>query len=116
MRVFGRQAALVEVGEIGQARLDAAQAEVLAEGFVAEVAARYLAGAGVGRLRVVDPSAAASAREANPDVRVDVVEPSEADAAAPIDSLDLRDPSTRQLAAGALFALRTVRSTLGLGP
>jgi hypothetical protein len=116
MRVFGRQAALVEVGEIGQARLHAARADVLAEGFVAEVAARYLAGAGVGRIRVVDPSAAVSAREANPDVRVDVVEPREAEVAAPIDSLDLRDPSTRQLATGALLALRAVRSTLGVGP
>jgi molybdopterin/thiamine biosynthesis adenylyltransferase len=49
---YARQVAVAGVGAPGQARIAAARVEVDGDGFDAEVAALYLAGAGVGRLRV----------------------------------------------------------------
>ena len=51
---YSRQIALPEVGSLGQARILAARIVLVVDGLVAETAARYLAGAGVGRLTIVD--------------------------------------------------------------
>jgi hypothetical protein len=50
---FARQLALPEVGSAGQERLVAARAVVVGDGLAAETAARYLAAAGVGSLRLL---------------------------------------------------------------
>jgi adenylyltransferase/sulfurtransferase len=50
---FARQLALPEVGPDGQERLVAARAAVVGDGLAAETAARYLAAAGVGALRLL---------------------------------------------------------------
>jgi hypothetical protein len=54
---FARQLALPEVGPAGQERLVAARAVIVGDGLAAETAARYLAAAGVGTLRLLGPSA-----------------------------------------------------------
>jgi sulfur carrier protein ThiS adenylyltransferase len=109
---YGRQSRLAEVGPSGQARLRESVVDVRADGLAAQVASRYLAGAGVGRLRVRDSAVADSARAVDPSVVVDV----EADLAAPtVEGFDLRHPAARDVAAGAASALRALRSVLGVG-
>jgi hypothetical protein len=68
----GRQARLAEVGSAGQARLRGARVDVRLAGHAAEVAVRYLAGAGVGYLRVPHASLADAARAVDPQVAVEV--------------------------------------------
>jgi hypothetical protein len=85
--------------------------DVRLAGPAAEVAVRYLAGAGVGRLRVPDAGLAESARAVDAQVAVEV------DAAlspGPGEGFDLRDPSARDVAAGAAVALDAVRLALGV--
>ena len=69
---FARQLALPEIGPAGQERLAAARAAIVGEGLAAETAARYLAAAGVGTLRLLGGDAtadwAAALRGSNPDV------------------------------------------------
>ena len=62
---FARQLALPEVGPAGQERLGASRAVIVGDGLAAETAARYLAAAGVGTLRLV---VEASSRERRPRV------------------------------------------------
>jgi hypothetical protein len=72
-----RQIALPEIGPDGQARLAAATVAVAGEmsgDLAAEIAARYLAAAGIGTLRWIggdDVPFAASLRASNPDVIID---------------------------------------------
>jgi hypothetical protein len=102
-----RQSRLAEVGSAGQARIGAATVDVRLEGLAAEIATRYLAGAGVGRLRVRDRALADVATSIDPGVRVDVVAPG----AAHSDAVPaLRDPEAREAARGAREALRVLRS------
>ena len=102
-----RQSRLAEVGSAGQARIAAAAVEVRLEGLAAEIATRYLAGAGVGRLRVGERALAEIATSIDPGVRVEVAAPGAArDDATP----DLRDPAAREAARGAREALRVLRS------
>jgi hypothetical protein len=116
----GRQVRLVEVGSAGQALLAGAGVDVRLAGPAAEVAARYLAGAGVGRLRVADPALAGSARAVDPKVRVEVdgafaPPPSVAKAQTQASGgFDLRDPAARDVAAGAAAALDALRAILGI--
>jgi len=101
---------LAEVGAGGQARIASARAQVPGNGPAALVAARYLAGAGVGGIVVrSDALAAAAARvDGTLHVQVDPLLPAEsAD-----DAFDLRDPAARALASGARSALTTVRGIL----
>lgn len=101
------------VGVDGQARIEQASVEVPLDGFAGEVAARYLAGAGVGGLRVPTASLAAVVRAADARVAVEVApgpdEVHEADRGA-LAVLD--DPAAKALAQGALFALRALRAVL----
>jgi hypothetical protein len=73
---FARQLALPEVGSAGQERLCASRAVVVGEGLAAETAARYLAAAGVGALRLLGREAVTShwdapLRGSNPDVAIE---------------------------------------------
>jgi len=102
-----RQARLAGVGAEGQARIARASVDVGLDGFAAEVAARYLAGAGVGCVRVRTGEAARVARATDERVRVEV-EPGLGDAQG--GALALRDPAALELARGSLCALRAIRS------
>ncbi|HVU49091.1 MAG TPA: ThiF family adenylyltransferase [Polyangia bacterium] len=73
---FARQLALPEVGADGQERLGAARAVVVGDGLGAETAARYLAAAGVGALRILSagetwPHLDEALRGSNPDVTIE---------------------------------------------
>jgi hypothetical protein len=110
-----RQMRLDGVGASGQARIASTRADVGLDGLAADVAARYLAGAGVGGVRVRTEAAAHGARALDADARVEVVDglPDSPEASA---MLDVRDPIARELARGALLALRVLRSALGGSP
>src|SRR5579859_7765364 len=107
---YVRQMRLIEVGAEGQARLARARVEIRVGGLAGEVAARYLAGAGIGSLRVSDPACADAARAIDPTVRIEPL--SRCEASAPREELALADPSARDLARGSLLALRAVRAAL----
>ena len=125
-----RQARLAEVGPEGQGRIAAATVEVRAGAFAAEVATRYLAGAGVGRLRVHDGALAAAAAAIDPAVSVEVEEPhaslaveglrasSTADGPRTSSTVEVElsagfhDPSAREAMRGAREALRALRAIL----
>lgn len=110
-----RQKRLREVGEAGQARLFAASARVEGEGLRAELAVRYLVGAGIGEL-AAPTSLHAIARAVD-----DTVQLSDASAVEPANALAgvpevMTDPEARAAFAGALEALRLVRSCLDRAP
>ena len=107
-----RQARLTGVGREGQARLERAQADVLLDGLAADVAARYLAGAGVASVRVRSDAAGAGARAIDRRVAVEVDPCLPADAPQGGPATGLRDPVVQQLARGALAALRALRLAL----
>jgi len=113
MQRHSRQSRLADVGPQGQARIARALAVVPGQGLAAEVAARYLAGAGVAALRVRDEATAAAARSMDPGVRV-TVEPGLGDTAPDEATLlaMLTDPAARAVASGALLALRVLRAAL----
>jgi hypothetical protein len=122
-----RQIQLAEVGEEGQARLACARVDIPLSGFAGEVATRYLAGAGIGALRVCAPELARSARDLDPDVHVEVAPlpraqlpelelPEPADGTALACQVVLEDAAARELARGAIAALRAIKSVLGMGP
>jgi len=107
-----RQTRLAGVGTEGQARVGRTSVEVRLSGFAADVAARYLAGAGVASLRIRADELAAGARAIDAGVGIDV-DPSLRLAQDPGgDLVDLDDASARDLARGALFALRALRAAL----
>jgi hypothetical protein len=113
MQRHSRQSRLTDVGPEGQARIARTVAVVPGQGIAAEVAARYLAGAGVAVVRVSDEATAAAARAVDPGVRVEV----EPELAAPVpDEVEvpavLTDPAARAVATGALLALRNLRAAL----
>jgi hypothetical protein len=120
MHRHARQVRLAEVGEAGQARLAVATVDVWLEGAAGEIAARYLAGAGVGRLRVKDPLAAQAAAAVDPSTLVEPLPP-EACSPKPEASgkseplLGLEGAAARDLARGALLALEALREQLGVG-
>ena len=79
--------------------------------FAGEIAARYLAGAGLGRIMVADAAHARCARDIDPNVLVEV---SAAGSSRAVDAFDLRDEAARDLAAGARAALQVIRVVLGV--
>jgi hypothetical protein len=112
---YVRQAKLVEVGAAGQARIVRAVVDVRLEGAAADIAARYLGGAGVAGVRVRDAAIASGARTLAPSLRVEVdpllaPEPPEQEE----DAFDLRDPACRDLVRGACAALRALRAALAV--
>jgi hypothetical protein len=112
----GRQSRLADVGAPGQQRIAAATVEVRSEGLAGEVATRYLAGAGVGALRVLSPALAAVARSVDPAVRVEVVGAAAGGAGGREEAHEdphFRDPVARDLARGAREALHALRKILG---
>jgi hypothetical protein len=110
MQRHGRQARLAEIGAEGQARIARAAVDLPIDGFAADVAVRYLAGAGVSRIRVRDGALAAAARAVDPAVVVEV--DSRLGTEQDPGGVPLRDPAARELAKGAFWALRALRSAL----
>jgi hypothetical protein len=108
-----RQSRLAGVGGDGQARIGRTTVDVGLVDFAADVAARYLAGAGVQGLRVRSEELARGARGIDGHVRVEV-DPRLA--LAPAEALEVDDPSALELARGALFALRALRGATGGRP
>lgn len=95
----GRQIRLAEVGEAGQARLDAAAVALAGPPSLSrEVATTYLVGAGV---TVHDTAVAVE---------------SPAAAAATLAALGIVDPVAGEVALGALRALVVLRDVLGVAP
>lgn len=107
---YARQMRLAEVGRPGQARIEAARIDVPLSGFAAEVAVRYLAGAGVKFVRVRDAAVAETARSIHSGVDVEI-DP-RLEATAETTTFGLTDPITRQVAFGAHAALRGLRTAL----
>ena len=114
-----RQARLEEVGDAGQRRLEESTCTVRGAGLAAEVEARYLVGAGVGRVLVSDPEAAHRSREVDTSVDVSIltipddereVEPTAA-VADPEWASSLSVPA-REVALGAYRALSSLRRVL----
>jgi hypothetical protein len=106
-----RQSRLAEIGPAGQARIARARVDVGLDGLAGEIAARYLAGAGVGGVRVRTGAAAEGARAVDAGVAVEVdagLAPSPEPAAA----AGLRDPAARELLRGAMLALEALRGAL----
>ena len=95
-RRYSRQTKLAVVGQAGQARIAAAVASA-GDGLAGWVAARYLAGAGVGQLRVGSEPIAQAARAVDDSVRVEVTgEPLAED-----ERFSGLDPAAREVAVGA---------------
>jgi hypothetical protein len=105
-----RQARLAEIGAAGQARIERAVIDLRLDGFAAEVAVRYLAGAGVACVRVCDAVLAEGGRGIAPGLRVEVDPALADDGDAAV--FDLRDPDVRDLARGARAALIALRAVL----
>jgi hypothetical protein len=122
MSRHGRQTRLAEVGAAGQARIAAATVDVVVDGLAAEVATRYLVGAGVGCVRVREGTLVGVAAAVDPAVRVERVgavagggPPGGARGAPETDAFDFRDPGARAVAQGAREALRALRTALERG-
>jgi hypothetical protein len=111
---YARQVRLAEVGEAGQARFASRELFVRGEGTSSVVEARYLAGAGCGRLVVTNEEVARAAREVDPALQVSVLPELAArdgDDASETAFADL-SPSARGVAIGAYRALAAFRSTV----
>ena len=104
----GRQSRLAEVGARGQERLARSRVTLACDGLAGIVEARYLAGAGVGALSGPD-AALAEARRADASVRTEIAPARVAQEPAELAGLDA---SAREVARGALAALRALRGAL----
>lgn len=101
----GRQIRLPEVGEEGQARLEASEVVLGGAGDAREIEATYLRAAGV-KVREAHPNASARTRaKAMPE------EKTSTDA---VKALGIRDPAAREVAEGAMRALVAMRTALGV--
>lgn len=103
-----RQVRLAEVGDAGQARIEATTGFVDGSGLTAIVEARYLAGAGVAKIATGEDAVAEAARSV--DARVEIVEgksPSLGLGEPP--ALGVRDPAALEVAMGAWRALAHIR-------
>ncbi len=108
-----RQTKLAEVGEAGQARIVHTWVDLLAGGLVGEVAARYLAGAGVSHIRVRTERLATLVRSIDPAIDVDVIPTGESENGDDLLSAnDVRDPAARAVAQGAFLALSLLRRAI----
>ena len=103
-----RQVRLAEIGEEGQARIQATTAHVEAEGLAGAIEARYLAGAGVGRIAVVSEVIGAAARAV--DASVQIVAEARVDLRlGEPPAFGVNDPVAREVAIGAWRALAHLR-------
>ena len=97
------------MGQAGQARISLAVATA-GDGLAGWVAARYLAGAGVGQLRVGSEAIAQAARAMDDSVHVEVT----ADQVAEDERFSALDPAAREVAVGAhravLALMRAIRA------
>jgi hypothetical protein len=110
MNRHGRQTRLAEVGSTGQARIAAARVQVAGDGLASLVAARYLAGAGVGCVGVRGAALASAVSRVDGAVGIEVDPGLPGEAAD--DGFDLRDPAARAVASGARTALDALREIL----
>jgi hypothetical protein len=102
-----RQALLAEIGEEGQREIATTAHAVRGDGVAARVEARYLAGAGIGHLRVETDGVARCATGVDALVDVRVVSDPDRDRD-PAWTHDL-DPAARDVALGAYRALQVIR-------
>ena len=101
----GRQIALPEVGEEGQARLEASEVVLGGAGDAREVEAAYLRLAGA-KVREAYATASAKAKaKARPDEKL---------ATDALKALGVRDLAARDVADGAMRALVAMRTILGV--
>jgi hypothetical protein len=105
-----RQIRLAEVGDAGQRRLEEGTCTVRGGGLAAQIEARYLVGAGVGRLVVSDAEVARCARAVDASVDVVILAPT----STPIPTTDPEWASSlsvpaRDVALGAYRALSSLR-------
>jgi hypothetical protein len=114
MNRHGRQMRLAGVGPHGQAMIQRARIDVPLSGLAAEVAVRYLAGAGVGLLRVREPRLVEIAKAIDPFTVVEV--DARIAASDPPGPFALVDSASREVARGAHFALTGLRAVLGVDP
>ncbi|HEY6460042.1 MAG TPA: hypothetical protein VIY73_07815 [Polyangiaceae bacterium] len=110
----GRQSRLAGIGAEGQGRIGRASVDVRLEGLAGEVAARYLAGAGVGALKVRSEAVAAGARAVDARVAVEVYPGLAAGESSGGTALD--DAGAADVFAGALAALRALKRALEGAP
>jgi hypothetical protein len=110
MHRHARQARLADVGQEGQARIASATVHVPLQGLAGEVAARYLAGAGVAGVRMMSEELAIGPRAIDPRVLVEV--DGSSPRTPPGTSLGIQDAAAQEVAEGALFALRALRRAL----
>lgn len=101
-----RQKRLREIGEAGQARLFAGTAVVRGQGTRAEMALRYLVGAGIGRVRA---SGAWAALVQRLDAEI-VFEPEDGDVDAPPAPEWIEDAQVAEAWRGVAEALRQIRA------
>ena len=97
---YARQVSLAGWGAAGQERVRAASIAIAGDGATAEMAARYLVGAGVGRLLLSSTRIVKLIADINPHVAVEV--------ATPPDALDCAGEDHARGAEQALAALRTI--------
>lgn len=107
-----RQRLVPEIGDEGQAHIDAASAIVTSLGLAGAVEAHYLAGAGFGLLRTAASSVSRAALETNPAIAIaadaDPGDPPDHPLADAIARLN-PDPNVLAVAQGAARALRQIR-------
>jgi len=106
-----RQTRLAGVGAAGQARLAAAHVVVTERALAGWVMTRYLAGAGVGTLTVVEADHEAAAHASDDGVQVRRADGEGGEPAADPE-LDALDPAARDVARGARAALRALKAIL----
>jgi hypothetical protein len=107
-----RQRLVPEIGDEGQAHIDAATAIVTSAGLTGEVEAHYLAGAGFGCIRTATHSSSRAAHETNPKVVISAdADPIPLPDHPLADSIaELKpDPAVLAVAQGAARALRQIR-------
>jgi hypothetical protein len=118
-RRHARQVLLAEVGEAGQRRITESAWAVRARGLAGLVEARYVAGAGFGRIVAPDDEVARAAKDVDATLVVEVArEGEDADARTELEDpawIAELSPSARDVGLGAYRALSAIREALAKG-
>jgi hypothetical protein len=112
-----RQRLIGEIGDAGQAKIDATAVVVSSSGPSAHVEASYLAGAGFGMLRVSGFAVSRAAKRIAPEITISADAPPMVPPSTQIERVLAQagaDPSAVAVAAGAARALAAIRRTIGL--